>query len=98
MKWGARWALGHCLCCGACSARTRTLVAAPPPRPPAPLSLQSLLRGLGTVWAVEERSLTGTWDVSSLQRWRWKTKDGGSGAPGSGAGCPLFLVLAPRAA
>lgn len=22
---------------------------------------------------VEERSLTGTWDVNALERWKWKT-------------------------
>lgn len=44
-----------------------------PPRAPV---LQSVLRGLGSVVAVEERSLTGTWDVNSLHRWSWKTEDG----------------------
>lgn len=55
---------------------------------PSPCScLQSVLRGLGSVVAVEERSLTGTWDVNSLHRWSWKTEDGhhhrGLGPPGS---------------
>ncbi|NWZ42383.1 MA2B2 mannosidase, partial [Brachypodius atriceps] len=35
--------------------------------------LASLLKGLGSVIAVEERSLTGTWDVNTLERWKWKT-------------------------
>uniref|UniRef100_A0A8D1VJJ0 Alpha-mannosidase n=3 Tax=Sus scrofa TaxID=9823 RepID=A0A8D1VJJ0_PIG len=43
---------------------------------PVTLNLQSVLRGLGSVVAVEERSLTGTWDVNSLHRWSWKTEDG----------------------
>ena len=37
--------------------------------------LQSVLRGLGSVVSVEERSLTGTWDVSELRRWTWSTRD-----------------------
>lgn len=40
------------------------------------LPLQVALRGLGSVVAVEERSLTGTWDVRMLQRWHWSTKTG----------------------
>lgn len=34
---------------------------------------QSLLNGLGSVILVEERSLTGTWDINALKRWKWKT-------------------------
>lgn len=47
-------------------------------RPPLPLllPLQVALRGLGSIVAVEERSLTGTWDVQMLQRWHWRTKTG----------------------
>ncbi|NXN04202.1 MA2B2 mannosidase, partial [Sylvia borin] len=40
---------------------------------PVMVDLQSLLKGLGSVMAVEERSLTGTWDVNTLERWKWKT-------------------------
>ncbi|XP_053314235.1 epididymis-specific alpha-mannosidase [Spea bombifrons] len=40
---------------------------------PASVNIQSLLRGLGTVVSVEERSLTGTWDLHSMNRWRWKS-------------------------
>lgn len=32
---------------------------------------QEVLRGVGEVKTLEERSLTGTWDLSSLQRWEW---------------------------
>ncbi|XP_055988674.1 epididymis-specific alpha-mannosidase-like [Sorex fumeus] len=42
---------------------------------PATVNLKVLLRGLGTVQTVEERSLTGTWAAGSLQRWRWKLQD-----------------------
>nr|KAF6501246.1 mannosidase alpha class 2B member 2 [Molossus molossus] len=50
---------------------------------PVRVNLKALLRGLGPVVAVEERSLTGTWNVSELERWRWRTKDrGGSRPPG----------------
>ncbi|KAF4791618.1 Epididymis-specific alpha-mannosidase [Turdus rufiventris] len=40
---------------------------------PVMVDLKSLLQGLGSVVTVEERSLTGTWDVNTLERWRWKT-------------------------
>ncbi|XP_027692053.1 epididymis-specific alpha-mannosidase isoform X1 [Vombatus ursinus] len=40
---------------------------------PVAVNLKSLLQSLGTVASVEERSLTGTWDVKDLSRWRWKT-------------------------
>ncbi|XP_028919425.1 LOW QUALITY PROTEIN: epididymis-specific alpha-mannosidase [Ornithorhynchus anatinus] len=40
---------------------------------PATLNLKTFLRELGTVAAVEERSLTGTWDVNALERWKWRT-------------------------
>ncbi|KAM7022024.1 epididymis-specific alpha-mannosidase [Passerculus sandwichensis] len=40
---------------------------------PVVVDLKSLLKGLGSVAAVEERSLTGTWDVNTLERWKWKT-------------------------
>ncbi|XP_053921874.1 epididymis-specific alpha-mannosidase isoform X2 [Cuculus canorus] len=40
---------------------------------PVTVNLKSLLKGLGSVMLVEERSLTGTWDVKALKRWKWKT-------------------------
>ncbi|XP_036238373.1 LOW QUALITY PROTEIN: epididymis-specific alpha-mannosidase [Molothrus ater] len=40
---------------------------------PVIVDLKSLLQGVGSVMAVEERSLTGTWDVNALERWKWKT-------------------------
>ncbi|NXO22883.1 MA2B2 mannosidase, partial [Cisticola juncidis] len=40
---------------------------------PVTVDLQSLLKGLGSLKAVEERSLTGTWDVNTLERWKWRT-------------------------
>ncbi|KYO45727.1 epididymis-specific alpha-mannosidase [Alligator mississippiensis] len=40
---------------------------------PATVNLKALLKGLGTVVLVEERSLTGTWDINALNRWKWKT-------------------------
>lgn len=36
---------------------------------------QEVLQGVGEVKTLEERSLTGTWDISSLQRWKWKTNN-----------------------
>ncbi|EPQ06699.1 Epididymis-specific alpha-mannosidase [Myotis brandtii] len=52
---------------------------------PVTVDLKAVLRGLGTLVAVEERSLTGTWSVNSLRRWRWRTRNKGLGAPGLGA-------------
>ncbi|XP_074085923.1 epididymis-specific alpha-mannosidase isoform X2 [Macrotis lagotis] len=40
---------------------------------PVTVNLKSLLQSMGTVTSVEERSLTGTWDVKDLNRWKWKT-------------------------
>ncbi|CAN0481931.1 unnamed protein product [Rangifer tarandus platyrhynchus] len=42
---------------------------------PVTVNLQSVLRGLGSVVSVEERSLTGTWNVSEMHRWTWSTQD-----------------------
>ncbi|XP_053779508.1 epididymis-specific alpha-mannosidase isoform X1 [Desmodus rotundus] len=58
---------------------------------PVTVDLKSVLRGLGTVLAVEERSLTGTWNVSTLQRWRWKTKDGGGSRPPPSEGTTVTI-------
>ncbi len=33
------------------------------------------MRGIGEVTKVQERSLTGTWNISDLQRWSWKTNE-----------------------
>uniref|UniRef100_A0A3P8P858 Alpha-mannosidase n=1 Tax=Astatotilapia calliptera TaxID=8154 RepID=A0A3P8P858_ASTCA len=41
---------------------------------PVTINLKEALQGMGEVKGVEERSLTGTWDVTSLQRWKWKTQ------------------------
>ncbi|XP_031444215.1 epididymis-specific alpha-mannosidase [Phasianus colchicus] len=40
---------------------------------PVMVNLKCLLKELGAVRLVEERSLTGTWDVNTLKRWKWKT-------------------------
>lgn len=42
---------------------------------------QKVMQGIGEVTEVLERSLTGTWDISDLQRWSWKTNTG-VGKPG----------------
>ncbi|KAL6118528.1 man2b2 [Pungitius sinensis] len=42
---------------------------------PVAINLKDALRGIGEVKKLEERSLTGTWDISRLQRWKWKTAD-----------------------
>ncbi|XP_014899647.1 epididymis-specific alpha-mannosidase isoform X1 [Poecilia latipinna] len=42
---------------------------------PVTVNLKDVLKGLGEVRELEERSLTGTWNITTLQRWRWKTAD-----------------------
>ncbi|KAM3850509.1 epididymis-specific alpha-mannosidase [Diretmus argenteus] len=42
---------------------------------PVSINLKEVLRCIGEVRVLEERSLTGTWDVATLQRWKWKTAD-----------------------
>ncbi|XP_074518332.1 epididymis-specific alpha-mannosidase [Halichoeres trimaculatus] len=42
---------------------------------PVTVNLKEVLQGLGEVKVLEERSLTGTWDINSLQRWKWNTTD-----------------------
>ncbi|XDB51618.1 hypothetical protein AB1E18_005172 [Capra hircus] len=42
---------------------------------PVTVNLRSVLRGLGSVVSVEERSLTETWDVSEMYRWTWSMGD-----------------------
>ncbi|XP_076145488.1 epididymis-specific alpha-mannosidase [Alosa pseudoharengus] len=37
------------------------------------INLKGVLQGIGEVTEVSERSLTGTWDISDLQRWKWET-------------------------
>ena len=53
--------------------------------------LQSVLRGLGSVVSVEERSLTGTWDVSEMYRWTWSTGD-----PHRHRGLDALVLTLPR--
>ncbi|TWW63036.1 epididymis-specific alpha-mannosidase [Takifugu flavidus] len=40
---------------------------------PVTINMKEVLQGVGEVKVLEERSLTGTWDIGSLQRWKWKT-------------------------
>ncbi|KAM3938652.1 epididymis-specific alpha-mannosidase isoform 2-T2 [Leptodactylus fuscus] len=40
---------------------------------PATINIKLLLKGLGTVRLLEERSLTGTWDLTTMERWKWKS-------------------------
>ncbi|XP_068611943.1 epididymis-specific alpha-mannosidase [Brachionichthys hirsutus] len=42
---------------------------------PVTVNLKEVLQGIGEVKVLEERSLTGTWDIASLKRWKWKTAD-----------------------
>ncbi|XP_058157218.1 epididymis-specific alpha-mannosidase [Dasypus novemcinctus] len=66
---------------------------------PVTVDLKAVLQGLGSVVAVEERSLTGTWDVSTLHRWHWRTQTrrrrGGSSPP-SGPPRGLAVTVHPK--
>ncbi|XP_034532568.1 epididymis-specific alpha-mannosidase [Notolabrus celidotus] len=42
---------------------------------PVTINLKEVLQNIGEVKVLEERSLTGTWDINSLQRWKWNTTD-----------------------
>uniref|UniRef100_A0A3B4DSU0 Alpha-mannosidase n=1 Tax=Pygocentrus nattereri TaxID=42514 RepID=A0A3B4DSU0_PYGNA len=42
---------------------------------PTTINLKEVMQGLGEVKTVQERSLTGTWDISDLQRWNWRTTE-----------------------
>ncbi|KAM6960290.1 epididymis-specific alpha-mannosidase [Tautogolabrus adspersus] len=42
---------------------------------PVTINIKNVLQGVGEVKVLEERSLTGTWDINSLQRWKWNTTD-----------------------
>ncbi|KAK2863076.1 hypothetical protein Q5P01_002609 [Channa striata] len=42
---------------------------------PVTINLKDVLQGIGEVKVLEERSLTGTWDITHMQRWKWKTVD-----------------------
>ncbi|KAM9406881.1 epididymis-specific alpha-mannosidase [Salvelinus alpinus] len=42
---------------------------------PSTINMKEVLRGMGEVRALEERSLTGTWDIADLQRWKWKASE-----------------------
>ncbi|KAM3590107.1 uncharacterized protein V6R79_003911 [Siganus canaliculatus] len=42
---------------------------------PVTINMKEVLLGIGEVTVLEERSLTGTWNITSLQRWKWKTAD-----------------------
>ncbi|XP_060273671.1 epididymis-specific alpha-mannosidase-like [Ovis aries] len=64
---------------------------------PVTVNLWSVLRGLGSVVSVEERSLTETWDVSEMYRWTWSTGDphrhrGNSSRPSPPPGGPEVTI------
>uniref|UniRef100_A0A674B161 Glycosyl hydrolase family 38 C-terminal domain-containing protein n=1 Tax=Salmo trutta TaxID=8032 RepID=A0A674B161_SALTR len=54
---------------------------------PSTINMKEVLQGMGEVRALEERSLTGTWDIADLQRWKWKaSEDPGRGVSRSSVG------------
>uniref|UniRef100_A0A8C5B743 Alpha-mannosidase n=1 Tax=Gadus morhua TaxID=8049 RepID=A0A8C5B743_GADMO len=61
------------------------------------LLLYEVLLGVGEVRAVEERSLTGTWDVQELDRWTWNTHPGSADEGPCGPPLEGFNVtIAPK--
>ncbi|XP_047448214.1 epididymis-specific alpha-mannosidase [Mugil cephalus] len=42
---------------------------------PVTINLKDVLKEIGEVRLLEERSLTGTWNITTLQRWKWKTAE-----------------------
>uniref|UniRef100_A0A3Q3WNI9 Alpha-mannosidase n=1 Tax=Mola mola TaxID=94237 RepID=A0A3Q3WNI9_MOLML len=64
---------------------------------PVTLNLKDVLQGIGEVKVLEERSLTGTWDIANLQRWKWKTADNLETSENSVQGCGDFNVtISPK--
>uniref|UniRef100_A0AC11BC58 Uncharacterized protein n=1 Tax=Ovis aries TaxID=9940 RepID=A0AC11BC58_SHEEP len=64
---------------------------------PVTVNLRSVLGGLGSVVSVEERSLTGTWDMKMMSRWTWSTRDphhhrGNSSRPSPPPGGPEVTI------
>ncbi|XP_069451160.1 epididymis-specific alpha-mannosidase-like [Ovis canadensis] len=64
---------------------------------PVTVNLRSVLGGLGSVVSVEERSLTGTWDMRMMSRWTWSTRDphrhrGNSSRPSPPPGGPEVTI------
>uniref|UniRef100_A0A5F8A1J9 Alpha-mannosidase n=1 Tax=Macaca mulatta TaxID=9544 RepID=A0A5F8A1J9_MACMU len=63
---------------------------------PVTVNLEAVLQALGSVVAVEERSLTGTWDVGMLHRWSWRTgpgrRRGDTTFPSRPPGGPIITV------
>uniref|UniRef100_A0A452G320 Alpha-mannosidase n=1 Tax=Capra hircus TaxID=9925 RepID=A0A452G320_CAPHI len=64
---------------------------------PVTVNLRSVLGGLGSVVSVEERSLTGTWDVNEMRRWTWSRRDphhhrGSSSQPSPPPGGPKVTI------
>ncbi|KAI4585443.1 hypothetical protein MJG53_005677 [Ovis ammon polii x Ovis aries] len=58
---------------------------------PVTVNLRSVLGGLGSVVSVEERSLTGTWDMKMMSRWTWSTRD-----PHHHRGSDALVLTTPR--
>uniref|UniRef100_H3BYW5 Alpha-mannosidase n=1 Tax=Tetraodon nigroviridis TaxID=99883 RepID=H3BYW5_TETNG len=64
---------------------------------PVTINMKEVLRGVGEVRTLEERSLTGTWDISSLQRWKWKTtKSQETNDKGRGSSTNFTVTIRPK--
>ncbi|XP_060769798.1 epididymis-specific alpha-mannosidase isoform X1 [Neoarius graeffei] len=44
---------------------------------PTTINLKEVMQGIGEIKEVQERSLTGTWDIKDIQRWSWRTTEKG---------------------
>ncbi|XP_078394553.1 epididymis-specific alpha-mannosidase isoform X1 [Cetorhinus maximus] len=58
------------------------------------VNLKDLLKVLGSVVSIEERSLTGIWNINTLKRWKWKTAQQHDRDPKNGKSWPTedFIV------
>ncbi|XP_015247239.1 PREDICTED: epididymis-specific alpha-mannosidase [Cyprinodon variegatus] len=66
---------------------------------PVTVNFKDVLKGLGEVRDLEERSLTGTWNITSLQRWKWKTADNfgkKNEQHGSSVGKDFTVTISPK--
>ncbi|KAJ8008058.1 hypothetical protein DPEC_G00100830 [Dallia pectoralis] len=69
---------------------------------PATINIKEVLQGIGEVRVVEERSLTGTWDLADLQRWKWntsntsKSQEKGGTRSNVGAGGDFNVTISPK--
>ncbi|XP_010886297.2 epididymis-specific alpha-mannosidase [Esox lucius] len=66
---------------------------------PVTINIKEVLQSVGEVRVLEERSLTGTWDISDLRRWEWKTSESpenGGQRSSVGTGGDFNVTILPK--